>query len=104
MPEEGSVGLYNSGVDKSRTSLEQTNKKIAESGIPANPTFPESQGFKYHRGVLLLLLSSEWDQVGHNKLNYQEAAFRNFIMAQTSRTTGTATVMNAGAGTLGRRN
>jgi len=52
---------------------------IFSSDIPAKPTFPRAHGSKYHRGVLLLLLSSEWDQVGHNTLNYRKITGENFI-------------------------
>ena len=47
---------------------------IAYEDIPANPTFPEPQGSKYHRGFMLSLLCSEWEEVGHIKLNHREVA------------------------------
>ena len=35
----------------------------------ANPTFPTME---YHRGSVLSLLCSEWEEVGHTGLNHQQ--------------------------------
>lgn len=64
-----------------RTRLRRAllSQKITYKGILANPTFPKSQGFKYHRNLMLSRLCSEWEEVGHIKLNHQETTIGNFL-------------------------
>ena len=46
---------------------------------PGEAYFPHRRTRKYHRNLALLLPSSEWDRVGHAKLNHQEIDTGNFF-------------------------
>ena len=48
-------------------------------GNLANPTFPKRYALKYHRGFVLSLLCSEWEEVVHTKLNNQETHTSNAV-------------------------
>jgi len=52
--------------------------KIANNEFQAKPTFSPNKLGQYHRYSTLSLLCSEWEEVGHVELNYQEIIINNF--------------------------
>jgi len=49
-------------------------KNTIASGMPAYPTFPGTQGPKYHRVCALSLLCSEWEEVEHTQTKHRQTA------------------------------
>ena len=50
-------------------------------GNLANPTFPKRYALKYHRGFVLSLLCSEWEEVEHTQVKHRQK--KDFVRLKT---------------------
>ena len=79
------ISPYSSHYQRHRMPLIFYTKKHHAYGMPAYPTFPRTQGPKYHRVCALSLLCSEWEEVGHTQIKHRQTAHmvRLFILNET---------------------
>lgn len=55
----------------------EKKKKGSYEWFPGEAYFPKARRPKYHQHLAISLLCSEWEEVGHTRLNHQETAHNN---------------------------